>query len=166
MTTLRFERMTSPMWERRLFGACSLKAFSVEGTVASLSVNAIVTTLPFGEVALMPPFAAKPAMKPTWTGAVVASVNCFAFRQPSVPFAVNGVLERAPQPAASSANTAMTGTNRTATTIDSTCDGTVGARAAGPARRARLRQRGAARQSARRPARAPALGLRAARDPR
>ena len=116
MTALRFERVTSEMCGRSLAGAALRNALSVDSTSFELFVNAIVTVLFDGEVAMMPPFSAKPAMKPTLAGLLETFVKPFDFRHAIDPCAVNGVFERAPQPAASSARRTRGGTTfRTAT---------------------------------------------------
>ena len=86
-------------------------AFSVSATVASSLVKASVTMFPSCGVARMPPLSANAAMKPTCVGSVVTA-KCFAFRQPIVPFAVKGLFDRAPQPAASSAMPTVTSAAR------------------------------------------------------
>ena len=47
----------------------------------------------------MPPWSAKPAMKPTWLGFVVTRVKAWSFKHGAVPCAVKGFEFRTPQPA-------------------------------------------------------------------
>src|SRR6476469_9876023 len=95
--------MMSEMCGRRLFGACALKAASVEGTESGAAVKAMVSTFPEAEVARMPPKSAKPAMKPTFDGLVVTWLNPLLLKHDADAFAVNGFELRTPQPAATSA---------------------------------------------------------------
>ena len=102
-TAFRFELMMSEMCGRRLFGACALKAASVDGTESGPAVKAMVSTFPVAEVARMPPWSAKPAMKPIFDGLVVTPLNPLLLKQGADNCAVNGFELRTPQPAATSA---------------------------------------------------------------
>src|SRR6266536_1335772 len=166
MTSFRCGRSAGGAWRRN--------ARSVEAAEASSAANAIVSTSPLGLVARMPPFSAKPAMKPTRTGSVVTFVKPFVRRQGAVPSAVYGLLPP-PQPAAASAGTARA-TARSAlrvigATVAGAADESVRESRHGalvpPARRtirgARARERRLAREPAPRSAPAAAVGVRAAR---
>src|SRR4051812_14142658 len=109
-TAFRSASMMSLILGRSFGGAKRRNACSVEAVDASSSAKATVSTFPSEVVARRPPFAANPAMKPTFVWAVVTSLKPFCFRQLALPLAVNGLVLRAPQPATTTASTAIVAT--------------------------------------------------------